>query len=134
MLRAGPLSETGAVDDHDVLLANEFFDEDFVALRDVDAREGVERAVRGDAAYARCRLAPLLRKITARAQLPLHFDEMILRTFERRFNRVLLGMIGAETGAQQAVNALGVRLNGRGVAGDNAPSNAPSGDEVIFRH
>ena len=36
VLRAGLLAEAGAVDDHDVLLANEFLHEDFVALRDVD--------------------------------------------------------------------------------------------------
>jgi hypothetical protein len=61
MLRAGLLAEAGSVDYHDVLLADEFFDEDFVALGDVDAREGVERAAWFDAAYARRGLAPLLR-------------------------------------------------------------------------
>src|SRR5258708_6880138 len=134
MLRAGLLAEAGAVDDHDVFLADEFFDEDFVALRNVDAREGVERAPRGNAPYARRRLAPLLREIPTGSQFAPHFDEMILRAFERGLDGILLGMIRAEARAQQAVNAFGVRLDGRGVAGNDAPSDAPSGDEIIFRH
>ena len=32
------------------------------------------------------------------------------------------------------MDAFGVRLDGRGVAGDDAPSDAPSGDKIIFRH
>src|SRR3979411_123625 len=42
MLRAGLLSEAGAVDDHHVFLADEFFDEGFIALRNIDAGKGVK--------------------------------------------------------------------------------------------
>src|ERR1700722_14009791 len=134
VLRTSLLTEAGAMHDHDVLLANQFLDEDFVALRNVNAREGIERAARGDAAYARRRLTPLLREIAAGAQLALHFDEMILRTFERGLDGVLLRMVGAQGRAQQAMNALGVRLDSRRVAGDNAPPDAPSRDKIILRH
>jgi hypothetical protein len=61
VLRSRLLAEAGAVDDHDVLLADEFFDEDFVALRNVDARESIECAAGGDAANARRGFAPFLR-------------------------------------------------------------------------
>src|SRR5712691_8678237 len=59
VLRAGLLTEAGAVDDHHMLLADEFLDEYFVALGDVAfwktyARKSVERATRRDATHARC--------------------------------------------------------------------------------
>src|SRR5277367_2111457 len=111
-----------------MLLANEFFDEDFVALGDVDAGEGVEGAARGYAAYARRRLAPFLSQIAAGAQFALYFYEVVLRAFERGLDGVLLGVVGAKARAQQAVNALGVRLDGGSVARDYAPSDAPSRD------
>src|SRR5207245_4110537 len=79
-------------------------------------------------------LAPLLREIAAGAQLASNFDEMILRAFECWLDGVLLGVSSAESGTQQSVNAFGVRLHGGGVAGDDAPADAPSGDEVVFRH
>src|ERR1700734_730923 len=68
VLRAGFLSEAGAVHHHHMFLANEFLDEDFVALGDIAfwktyAREGVESAARRNATHARGRFAPLLRKI-----------------------------------------------------------------------
>jgi len=40
------LAEAGAVDDHHMLLQNQFADENFVALGNVDAGIGVERAAR----------------------------------------------------------------------------------------
>ena len=95
MLRTGLLPEAGAVHDHDVFLANQFLDENFVALRNVDTWESIKRAARRDAAYARRGLAPLLREIAAGAQFALHFDEVILRAFERGLDGVLLGMVGA---------------------------------------
>src|SRR5579872_6656188 len=58
---------------------------------------------------------------------------MILRAVERSLDGVLLGMIGTETGAKQFLDPLRIRLYGRGVAADNAPSNAPSGRKIIFR-
>src|ERR1700685_4718830 len=130
MLRAGFLSEAAAVDDHDVFLADQFFHEDFVAFGDVDAGEGVEGAARGDAAYARRGFTPLLREIAAGAQFAAHFGEMILRAFERGLDRVLLGMIGAQARAQPAGNAFKVGVDGSGVAGGNAPADAPSRDET----
>src|SRR5258708_21613784 len=74
VLRAGLLAEAGAVDHHDVLLADEFFDEDFVGLRNLDFGVSIKSSARSDAAYARRGLAPLLREIAAGAQLALHFD------------------------------------------------------------
>jgi len=79
VLGARLLAEAGAVHDHDMFLPDEFLHEDFVALRDVDARVGVERATRGNAAHARGRFAPLLGEIAARAQFALNFDEVVLR-------------------------------------------------------
>src|SRR5580698_7991813 len=43
MLGARFLAEAGAVNNHDVLLADQFFHEDLVTLRDLDARESIER-------------------------------------------------------------------------------------------
>src|SRR5258708_12421543 len=93
-----------------MLLSDKLLDEDFVALRNVDPRKGVERAAGGDAAYARRGLAPLLSEIATGTQLALHFNEMILRAFERGLDRVLLGMIGAEARTQQAVDGFGIEL------------------------
>src|ERR1017187_441141 len=134
VLRARLLAEAGAVHDHDMFSADEFLHEYLVALRDVDARVGVECAARGDAAYTRRRLAPFLGEIAAGAKFALHFSEMVLRPFQRGLDRVLLGMVGAETRSQQTVHALGVGLYRSGFAGDDAPSDAPSGDEIILRH
>src|SRR5580700_4249813 len=101
MPRAGFLSEAGAVDDHDVFLADEFFDENFIILLYVDARKGVEGATRSDATEARRGLAPVLREIAAEAQFALHFEEVILRALECGLDGILFGMVGAEAGAQQ---------------------------------
>src|SRR5229473_1511506 len=73
-------------------------------------------------------------KIAAGAQLPSHFDEMVLWALESGLDGVLLGVVGAEPSAQQAVNAFGIGLYHSGVAGDDAPSDAPSGDKVVLRH
>src|ERR1700757_5533300 len=67
VLCAGLLAEAGAVDDHHMLLADEFLDEDFIALGDVDARVRVESATRCHATYPRSRRAPFLREIAAGA-------------------------------------------------------------------
>ena len=87
----GLLPEPRSVDHHDVLLSNQFLHEDFVALGYVDPRIGVERSTRRDATNAGRSLAPLLREIAARSQFALHFDEMILRPFERGLDRYCSG-------------------------------------------
>src|SRR5208337_4165470 len=112
--------------------AHEFGDKNVVAFRDVDARVGVESPARLDATYARSFGAPFHGQIAAGAQLALDFDEVILRAFERGLNRVLLGMVGAEAGAQKFVHAFEVRLDDGSFAAGNAPSHAPSGGEVIL--
>src|SRR5580700_4490385 len=84
MLRPWLLPKSRSVDDHDVLLANEFLHENLVALGDFDFGISVKSPARRDATHARRGLAPLLREIAARAQLALHFNEMILRAFQRR--------------------------------------------------
>src|SRR5208337_2732155 len=134
MLRPRLLTKSGSVHNHDMLLPNEFLDEDFVALRNLDARESIERSARRNTTHARCRLAPLLREIAARTQLTLHFHQMILRTYQRRLNRILLGMVGAQPRPQQPVNAIRVRFDCRSVTRDDAPSNAPSRYQIILRH
>ena len=134
MLRAWFLAEAGAVHDHDMFLADQFFHEDLIALGNVDARIGVERSARGNATDAGRRLAPFLGEIAARAQFPLNFDEMVLWTFQSSLDRILFGMVGAEARTQQTMHSLGVGLECCGFAGDDTPSDAPSGDEVILRH
>ena len=99
VLRAGFLTEAGAVDDHDVLLADEFLHKSLITVRDLNARKGIERAARSNTADAWRLLAPLLREIAAGTQLPFDLDEMILRTFQRWLDGVLLGMIGAKSRA-----------------------------------
>src|SRR5580692_1491191 len=139
MLRSRLLTEAGTVHDHDVLLTNEFLDEAFIvlgnpAVRNINPRESVERSARSNATHARCCFTPLLRKIAARTQFALHFDQMVLRTFERRLDGILLRMIRAQPRAQQAVNAFRIRLHRRRVAGDDAPTNAPSRNQIVLRH
>src|SRR5271169_287249 len=115
-----------------MLLADDFGDEDVVAFRDVDAWIRVESAAGRHTTYARSCGAPFHGEIAAAAQLALHFDEVILRAFERGLDGVLFGMVGAEARAQQFVHAFEIGLDyGRFAAGD-APSDAPSGGEVIL--
>src|SRR5579864_292984 len=116
MLRTGLLPEAGAVDYHHVLLADEFLDEDLVALRDVDSRVGVESSARGYATHTRGGLAPFLREIAAGTKLAPYFDEMVLRAFERGLDGVLLGMVRAQARPQKAVDAFRVGLHGCGIA------------------
>src|ERR1700728_2741848 len=92
MPRVRFLPESRTMHHHHVLLPNQFLDEDFIALRNVDAREGVERATRRNTTHPRRRFAPFLRQVTTRAQLALHFRQMVLRSFERSLDRILLGM------------------------------------------
>lgn len=132
VLRARFLAEAGAVDDHNVLLADQFLYESLIALPNLDAGECVEGATRRNAAQVRCLLTPCLREIAAGSQLALYLGEMILWTFQSRLDRILLGMIGAQARTQQAMQALGVSFQGRGVAGNDAPSDTPSGNEIIF--
>ena len=79
VLGAGLLPEARAVDYHDVLLANEFFDEDLVALGDIDPRVCVECSAGCYTTHTRGGFAPLLREIAARPELALHLEKMILR-------------------------------------------------------
>src|SRR5208337_4212467 len=46
MLRPRLLTKSGSVHNHDMLLPNEFLDEDFVALRNLDTRESIKRPTR----------------------------------------------------------------------------------------
>src|SRR5580704_8163216 len=117
-----------------MLLADEFFDEDFIAFWNIDFGVRIKSAAGSDATDARRGLAPLLREVAAGAQFTPHVYEVILRAFERGLDGILFRMIGAEPRTQQAVNAFGIGLDGRCVTGDDAPSNAPSGDEIVFRH
>ena len=57
---------------------------------------------------------------------------MILRTFQRGLDRVLLGMVCAQPGAQQFPNAFGIWLHGRCLATDYSPTDAPSRGQVIL--
>jgi len=62
-----PKPET--VHNHHMFLADKFLHKDFVALWNIDSRESIECPARRHAAYTRCRLAPLLRKITTRSAI-----------------------------------------------------------------
>src|SRR5689334_20295224 len=122
MLRPGLLAEARTVHHHHVLLQDEFFHEDVVALGDIDARIGVERATGRNAAYTGSGIAPLHSKIAAGAQLLLDFDQMVLRPLERWLDGVLLGMVSAQACPQQALNAFVVVLYGCRFAAHDAPS------------
>src|SRR5208282_4901806 len=123
---------TGAVHDRHIFLANEFGDKNVVAFRNVDARIRIESPARRYATHARSFGAPFHGQVAAAAQLALDFDQVILRAFERSFDRVLFGMVGAKTRPQQLVHAFQIRLDDGSVAAGNAPSNAPSGGKVIL--
>src|SRR5208337_5054129 len=71
-------------------------------------------------------------QIAPAAQLALDFEQVILRAFECGPDRVLLGMIGAQARTQELVDAFQVRLDDGSFAAGNAPSDAPSGGEVIL--
>src|ERR1700730_1120961 len=58
---------------------------------------------------------------------------MIMRPVQRGIDGVLFGMIGAQPGTQQAVNAFNVGFDGSGVTADDSPADAPAGREVVFR-
>src|ERR1017187_1918475 len=132
VFRPRPLSEAGAVHDRHILLANQFGDEDVVSFRDVDARVRVESSTWGHAAHPRSFRAPRHCQIAPAAQLALHFDQVILRAFERRLDRVLLRMIGAQTRPQQLVYSFQIRLDNGSFAAGNAPSDAPSWRKIVF--
>src|SRR5437660_5548987 len=117
-----------------MLLADQFLHEDLITLRNVDARVSIECAARCHATYARRSLAPLLGEIAPGAQLALYINEMIIGVLECGFDRVLLGMIGAQTRTQQSMHAFGVGPYCSGLAGDDAPADAPSGNEIVLRH
>ena len=108
MLRAGFLPEAGTVDHHDVFLANQLLDENFITFGNVDSGIRIECSARRNATDTRGRFAPLLGEIAPRPEFSLYFDEMILRAFERGLDRVLLGVIGAQARPQQAVHPFGV--------------------------
>src|SRR5271154_826444 len=110
-----------------MLLANQFGDEDVVALGNIALREGVESSSGRYAAYSRSLGAPLHRQIAAAPQLVFYFDQMILRAFERRPDRVLFGVICAQARSQELVHAFEVRSDDRGFTAGNAPTDAPSG-------
>ena len=59
--------------------------------------------------------------------------QMVLGPVQRGLDGVLLGMIGAQARAQQAMDAFDVGLYGGRIAADDAPSDAPAGREIIFR-
>jgi hypothetical protein len=65
VLRARFLAEAGTVHNHHMFLADKFLHKDFVALRDIDARESVESAAGRNTAHAASGLAPLLSEIAA---------------------------------------------------------------------
>src|SRR5580704_1904912 len=96
MLGAGLLSEAGTVDYHHVLLQNQFLDKHIVALGNIDARIGVERASWRNTTHPRSRIAPLDGQIATAAQLLADFRRVTRRTFERRFDRIWLGIFGAK--------------------------------------
>src|SRR5579864_9412898 len=133
MFGPGLLAKAGTVNDHHMLLANEFFHERLIALWNFDARVRVERSARSNAAYPRRRFAPFLGEVAARPQFALHFQQKILRTLQRRLDGILLGMVRAKACSQQPMNTLGVRLHRGVVAGDDAPSNAPPWNQVVLR-
>src|SRR5579862_8316113 len=134
MLRAGLLAEAGAVHDHDVLLPDEFLHKNFVALGYVDSGVSIKSSARRNATHARRRLAPFLREIAARPQLAFHFNEMILRAFECLLDRILLRMVGAQSCAQQAVHTFAIGLHRDRIAGDDAPPDPPSRNQIVLRH
>src|ERR1700728_4377289 len=82
MLRPRLLPKSRTMHHHHMLLPNQFLHENFITLRNINARESIERATRRNATHPRNRLAPLLRKVAPRPQLAPHFHQMILRPLE----------------------------------------------------
>src|SRR2546423_2949772 len=105
MVCPGLLAETGAMHYQHMFLYQEFFDENVVAFGDVQSRKSIERAARRNATHSWRGVAPLDGQIAAGAKFLARFDQMMLGAFERCFDRVLFGMVGAQTRPQQAVNA-----------------------------
>src|ERR1700676_1560992 len=124
MLGPGLLAEPRPVDDHHVLLQNKLLHKNIVAFRNVDSRISIERSARRHAPYTRRRIAPLHREIASAAQLLADFDQMVLWSLQRGSYGVLLGMIGAQAGPQQTLNALIVLLHRRRIAAHDSPADA----------
>src|SRR5580658_38711 len=96
MFRPRSLAESGTVHHRHMLPANQFRDEDIVTLWNVDAGICIESSTWRHTTYARRLGTPLHGYIAAASQLALNFGQMTLWTFQRRLDRVLFGMIGAE--------------------------------------
>src|SRR5689334_19343995 len=126
MLAAGALTKARAVDNENVLVQEQFPYKDIVAFWNVDARERVECATRRDAAHVRCCIAGTHRKISAGAQLANDLHQMILWSFQRRLNCILLRMIGRQTRPQKLVHTFDKRLHRRTVTAHDRPPNSPA--------
>src|SRR5580693_2529491 len=59
MLRPRLLTKSRSMHHHYMLLPDQFLDEHFIALRNLNPRKSIERAARRNATYPRSRLAPL---------------------------------------------------------------------------
>src|SRR5882724_1243135 len=111
VLCPGTLAKAGAVHHHHMLLADQLGDKDVVDFRDVERGVCVEGAARRHTTDARSLGAPLHGQIAPRAQLAFDFGQVVLRSFERGFDCILLRMIGAQARAQQLVDAFQVRFD-----------------------
>src|SRR6266567_9630909 len=126
MLGAGLLPEAGPLDDKNVSFYEQLFHKCRVILRNINLRKRIERTSRRHATHPRNGIACLDCDVASRTQLLAHFDQVVLRSFERNFDRILLRMIGREPRPQQLVNAFGERLHGCGLSAYNTPAYAPS--------
>src|SRR6202035_4627350 len=103
-----------------------------VAFGNVDSRISIERSARRHAAYTRRRIAPLHREIESAAQILAYFYQLVLWSLQGGSYGVLLGMIGAQAGPQQTLNALIVLLHRHSIAAHDSPADAPAGSKIIF--
>ena len=75
MLRPRFLPEARSVDDHDMLLPDEFLHKDFIALGNIDLRGTHKSAARRHATHARRRFTPVLREVAPGRNLRCTFDK-----------------------------------------------------------
>ena len=65
--------------------------------------------------------------------LRANFRQVILRAFQRRAHRKLLGIIRAQARPQELVDPLDVRFDRGRVAAHHSPAHSPAGNEIAFR-
>ena len=116
-----------------MLLQQQLPAKNIIPLRNLNPRKRIKRSQRRNATHPRSCLAPSGCHIPPRPHSPPHIHQMILRTFQRRLNRILHRLIRREPRPQQLMHAIHIRRQRRRVAANDPPANPPPWRQIIFR-